>query len=183
MKMFDPSSAVCQVFTYKEGLLSAFAYDLRINVTAFIIELGGEEHFINARFDAQSLRVDCAMVGGLERPDLLSAKDKEEIDRSIIREVLETDKYKEIFLISSAVTKESSDYLIKGFLTLHGDTRDISFKVRTMGHYHTADVWLLLTDFGIKPFSALFGAIRVKPDILIRVMIPKQAEFDPFSQE
>ncbi len=177
MKIFDGSSALCQVYTYKEGLLSVFAYDLRVNVMSFIIELGGEEHFIRGRFDAESLRVDCAIVDGSERPDLLSARNKEEIDRSIIKEVLETDKYKEIFLISSSVTKEDSDYRVKGFLTLHGNTREISFMVRTEGNYHTADVRLRLTDFGIKPFSALFGAIKVKPDILIRVIIPKQPEF------
>jgi hypothetical protein len=148
---------------------------------SFIIELAGEEHFINARFDAESLRVDCALVDGSERPDLLSAKNREEIDKSIIREVLETDKYKEIFLISSSITKENSDYLVRGSLTLHGTAQEISFEVRTEGNYYTADVWLRLTDFGIKPFSAFFGAIKVKPSILIRVMIPRQPEFDPLT--
>jgi hypothetical protein len=30
-------------------------------------------------------------------------------------------------------------------------------------------------DFGIKPFSAALGALRVKPDVMIRVSVPRQS--------
>ncbi len=173
MKRFDQSSAVCQVFTYKEGLLSSFAYDLRINVTSFTIDLGENEHFIRARFDAGSLRVDCAMVDGVEKPDILTGWEKEEIEKNIINEVLDTDTYKDILLVSSEVKKEDSTYLVKASLTLHGAKKDISFTVKEEEKYHQADVQLHLPDYGIKPFSTLFGAIRLKPDILIRVRIPR----------
>jgi hypothetical protein len=182
MNIFDGSSALCQVFIYKEGFLSALAYDLRINVTSFLIELGRKEQFIKARFDAQSLRVDCAMVDGSERPDILSLETRKEIEHSIIKKVLETETYREIFLLSSSVKKEDSTYQVKGLLTLHGMTREITFPVKAEGNYLSAYVRLLLNDFGIRPFSALFGAIRVKPDILIRVIIPKPADnVDPLS--
>jgi hypothetical protein len=177
MHVFDESSALCQIFTYKEGLLAVFAYDLRINVTSFVIEVGGEKHFIKADFDALSLHVDCAMVDGSERPGLLSEKDKKDIDKSIIYEVLDTKRYKNIILVSSSVKKEDSTYDVKGLLTLHGITREIFFPVKTGGNHYSADVWLRLTDFGIKPFSALFGTMKIKPDILIHVMMPKLNDY------
>jgi hypothetical protein len=173
VKRFDQSSAVCQVFTYKEGLLSALAYDLRINVTSFVIDLGENEHFIRARFEAGSLRVDCAMVEGAERPDLLKSWEKEEIEKNIIKDVLDTDTYKDIILTSETVKKEDSTYFVKGILTLHGAERDISFTVKEEENFYRADVPLHLPDYGIRPFSALFGAIKLKPGILIRVYIPR----------
>ncbi len=173
MRQFDQSSAVCYVFTYKEGLLSPFAHDLRISVSSFVITLGEGHSFIEARFDAESLRVDCAMVDGTERPDLLSTWEKEEINRNIIRDVLDTGRYKEILLRSSSVTKEDSGYSVKASLTVHGVTRDISFTVKPVGGQYVADVRLSLPDFGIRPFAALFGAVRIRPDILIRVKIPR----------
>lgn len=172
MRHFDQSSAVCHVFTYKEGLLSTFAYDLRISVASFTVELGEDEHFIDARFDASSLHVDCAMVNGAERQDILSTWEKETIDRNIIRDVLNSDTYRDILLSSSSVTREDSTYFVKASLTLHGTTRSVSFTVRTENGYHVAEVWLHLPDFGIKPFSAFLGTIKLKPDILIRAMIP-----------
>jgi hypothetical protein len=176
MRQFDQSSAVCQVFTYKEGLLAPFAHDLRIVVTSFVITIGNENRFVNARFDAESLRVDCAMVNGTERPDLLSTWEKEEINRSIIKDVLDTGTYKDILLASSSVTRENSAYLVKAALTVHGVTRDIIFNIKPVAEQYVADVRLSLPDFGIKPFAALFGAVRIRPGILIRVMIPQTGD-------
>ncbi len=175
MKRFDQSSAVCQVFTYKEGILSPFAHDLRITVSSFVITVGEDNRSIEAWFDAESLRVDCAMVNGTERPDLVSALEQEEINRNIIKDVLDTRTYKKILLKSSSVIKEDSTYVVKADLTVHGTTREISFTVRPEGDRYVADVMLSLPDFGIKPFTALFGAIRIRPDILIRVILPPAA--------
>lgn len=173
MQRFDESSAVCQIFTFKEGLLSPFAHDLRIAVTSFVIEVGGEGHFINASFDARSLKVDCAVENGKERPDLLTEADRNTINNSILNEVLQPGKYPVIGLVSSSVRKSDSKYVVCGALTLHGLTREISFDVRKEdGTHYVCDVGLHLPDFGIKPFSTLFGAVRIKPDILIHMRIP-----------
>jgi len=178
MPRVDQSTAVCQIFTYKEGILSGLAHDLRINVTSFVIDLGGTDHFIRASFDTRSLRVDCAMANGIVRPDLLSLREQDDINNNIIREVLHTDLYPEILLLSSLVKKKESDYLVTGQLALRGQTREISFVVRKENEkQYVSDVSLHLPDFGITPFSALFGAIRIKADILIHIGIP--AEYVP----
>ncbi len=173
MQRLDQSSAVCEILTYKEGLLSSFAYDLRIKVTSFNIELGGANNFISAEFDVRSLRVECAIVDGRDRPDLLSLRDRDEINKRIITEVLNTEKHPVIDLVSSSVRKDGSQYLVRGGLTVNGEKREISFTVRKEdGAHYVTDVSLHLPDFGIKPFSALFGAVRLKPDILIHISIP-----------
>ncbi len=155
-------------------MLSVLAHDLRINATSFFIELGGTGHFIGAHFDTRSLRVDCAMENGTERPGILSPRDRDEIN-NIIREVLQTEAYPEIVLTSSSIKKKEADYLVTGRLVLHGQTRDISFVVRKEDKSrYIVDVGLHLPDFGITPFSALFGAIRIKPDILIHIEIPAE---------
>lgn len=173
MQKFDESSAVCNILTYKEGLLSPFAHDLRIGVRAFVIEVGGRDHFIKASFDARSLSVDCAVVAGKDRPDLLSSSDRDEINNSILKEVLHPDRYPVIALVSSSVRQGDPGYLVEGMLTLHGQTKEISFAVKKMdGSHYVSDVGLHLPDFGIRPFSTLFGAVRIKPDILIHIEIP-----------
>jgi hypothetical protein len=172
MRRFDQTSALCQVFTYKEGVLSGLAHDLRIAVTSFTLELEGKDHFISARFDAASLRVDCAMVEGKPRPDLLSSIERKEIEDHIIKDVLDVRTHKEITLLSTSVTKEDSSYSVDGLLSVRGVTRKISFQVRDEGNLYVAEVRLHMPDFGIKPFTIFFGAVKLKPDILIRVEIP-----------
>ena len=180
MQRFDQSTALCKIFTYKEGLLSYLAHDLRISVTSFSISMGGKDHFLEAYVDARSLHVDCAMENGRERPDLLSARDRTDIDNNIIRDVLHTDKYPDSILLSSSVKKEGENYLVKADLTLAGRTQEMSFEVRKEDDKrYIADVRLHLPDFGIKPFSALLGAIKIRPDILIHIEIPA----DDFAEE
>ncbi len=174
MKRFDRSSAKCRIFTYKEGLLSPLAHDLRIDVGSFLVELD-DKNMINSVFDAGSLRVDCAMVDGVERPDLLSDVDRKEIDRSILKDVLHAEAYPKITFSSLSVQEEDSTHLVTGILSLHGIDKEITFTVRSQENYYVADACLHMPDFGIKPFSALFGAVRIKPDILIRVMLPAEA--------
>ena len=172
MKLLDQTTAVCQIFTYKEGILSALAFDLRISVTSFIVELGDDNTLIEARFDAASLHVDCALADGIERRDLLTEASKKEIDQSILKDVLDAATYRFITFSSRSVTKEDSSYRIKGILTLHGISREMTFTARNEGNYYKAEAWLNLPEFGIKPFSALFGAIKIKPDILIKTALP-----------
>ncbi len=177
MRRFDQSSASCQVFTYKEGMLSPLAHDLRISVTSFFIEF--ERDFIRARFDPDSLRVDCAMVNGARRPDILSEKDRQEIDRNIRKDVLQTDIYRDIIFTSSAITRKGSGYIVDGELALHGKTREITLTAQKEGDFYTAEFRLRQPDYGIKPFSALLGAIKIKPGILVRIMVPARDALEP----
>ena len=172
MKLFDQTTSVCQIFTYKEGILSTLAFDLRISVTSFNIELGDDDTLLEARFDAASLHVDCAMVDGIEKKDLLTEASKKEIDQSILKDVLDATTYRFITFSSRSVTKEDSSYRIKGILTLHGISREMTFTARNERNYYVAEVWLNLPEFGIKPFSALFGMLRIKPGIFIKTALP-----------
>jgi hypothetical protein len=100
------------------------------------------------------------------------------INNNIIREVLQTETYPEIVLTSSSVKKQEADYLVAGQLVVHGQTREIAFSVSNENKsLYVVDVSLRLPDFGITPFSALFGAIRIKPDVLVHIEIP--AEYVP----
>ncbi|NBS71148.1 hypothetical protein EBT31_19910, partial [bacterium] len=61
-------NAECLVFTYKEGLLSAVAHDLKIKVTDFEIVIDEASDSISGTFNATSLRVINAMSNGADTP-------------------------------------------------------------------------------------------------------------------
>ena len=66
--------AAIYIYTFKEGLLSKLAHDLRLSVTRFDISARGTE--IEASLDPTSLRVDGVMKDGkIFKNDLLSKSD------------------------------------------------------------------------------------------------------------
>jgi hypothetical protein len=173
MPKFDASNAECSVYTYKDGLLSAVAHDLEIRVTDFNINIDASTGGIEARFAASSLRVQHAMKDGSPAPDSLKDKDKAEIEKTINKDVLHTDRYGEIRFNSTEVAENDDEtYSVTGTLSLHGAEKPVRLKVRTQGGYFVADVPLHQPDFGIKPYSAMMGTLKIKPDVRVVVKVP-----------
>ena len=67
------------------------------------------------------------------------------------------------------VDEHDDEALITGELSLHGVTRPLAITARHVGDRWVADVPLHQPDFGIKPFSAFLGSLRVKPDVRVRI--------------
>jgi YceI-like domain len=169
---FDASSAECLVFTYKEGLLSPLAHNLKIRVTKFAIEADAATRVIKARFDARSLRVVCAMQDGEELSAGLTTANKREIEGNIVRDVLDASEYPDIRFVSSAVEEKGDAYAVKGKLALHGHERQVRVQVRKDGQRYVAEARLHQPDFGIRPYTALFGTLKVQADVMIRIVVP-----------
>ena len=64
---YDASSAQCLVYSFKEGLLSKLAHDLKHRVTRFSVRVDEQTRAVEAEIDARSLRVECVMNDGVEK--------------------------------------------------------------------------------------------------------------------
>src|SRR5687767_8832873 len=107
MTTFDQNNAECFVFTFKDGLLSPIAHDLRIKVTRFSVQLDEASGTLSATFDTGSLRVDTPMKDGNENPSALSDGDKEKIAGQIRDDVLHSSKYPEARFQSRTLQKQA----------------------------------------------------------------------------
>ena len=172
MSRIDPESAECLVFTYKEGLLSAVAHDLKLRVTRFSIDVDDEHRAIDARFEAASIRVVAAMRDGAEAPAALGEADRRKIEQNLAADVLDAARHPEIRFTSRSVTPDGDGYRVEGDLALHGQTRHITLRTRAEGGRQIAELTLHQPDFGIKPFSAMMGTLRIKPDVRVRIAVP-----------
>lgn len=171
---FDQDNADVLVFTFKEGLLSAVAHDLKLRVTRFSIAVDDETRAIDATFDASSLRVVSAMKNGAEALGALGESDRRKVEESIAGEVLEPGKFPEIRFVSESVDEDAGGggYRVRGKLTLHGKTRDVSFSTRSDGEGQVCEISIHQPDFGIKPYSAMLGTLKIKPDVIVRAALP-----------
>lgn len=164
MLRYDPSNAEVLVFTFKEGLLSAVAHDLKLRVTKFTLEVEGSS--VKGEFDADSLKVVAAMKDGRENPAaLISIGD---IEKNMRADVLEVKKHQSIRFESSSITASE----VVGRLTLHGVTKEVRGARKDGGGKRVAEFQLDQRDFGIKPYSAMLGTLKLKPEIVVRVTMP-----------
>ena len=157
MARYDASSAEIIVLSFKEGLLSAVAHDLKLKATKFTLEVEG--NLARLELEAASLRVVSAMKDGVEAPSMISSSKFGEIEKNATHEVLETQRYGVIRFVSTEVTEQT----VVGQLTLHGQTHE----VRGARSGNTVEFRIDQRTFGIRPFSAMFGALKVKPEVVV----------------
>lgn len=170
MPDFDPNSAECFVLTFKDGLLSPVAHDLKIKVGKFTLNIDGSK--VEGRWDARSLVVDTVMRDGREAPGVLGQRDMDKIAKTIREDVLSADRHAEIVFRSESVVVEGDLAKIRGALTLAGRSKVIAVEARRDGARWVAEVVLHQPDFGIKPYSAMLGTLKIKPDVRVRVSVP-----------
>lgn len=169
----DASAAECLVFTYREGLLSPVAHDLMLRVTRF--ELAWDGATLTAQFDAGSLRVVQAMKRGKPSPGSLDREDEAEIEEEIASEVLHTRRHPKIGFRSTEVARHGDGFRVEGELTLHGVTHPVSAHVTRRGDRFVTEVRLDQRDYGIRPYAAMLGTLKVKPEVRVRLSVPAAA--------
>lgn len=149
------------VFTFKEGLLARAAHDLRLTVERFEVKVEADR--LVATFETGSLRVDGAMREGTLAAGELSAGDRLEIEGVIRNRILVVDKYPEARL-EARVERLGSRAELQGELELLGQRRGVTFeaeRVDEAGGDWLAKVELVPSRWGIRPYTAMLGALRL----------------------
>lgn len=158
---------------FKEGLLAAVGHDLSLRASKLTIEVDPATGRGTARFDARAIRVEHALSGGRPAPSALSRDDVQTIERNIANEVLEASRWPEIVFHLDSSVREEGGARISGRLALHGRERPLELALRKAGDRLRAEVRLEQPDYGIKPFRALLGALKIKPEVLVELDLPE----------
>lgn len=175
MARYDAYNSECLVFSFKDGLLAGLAHDLKLQVERFSIEVDEDSRTIQATFDPSSLQVVGAQIDGRDDPSTLSKGDKKKIYDSITKDVLRVRKHPEIRFDATEVAPEGEGYVVEGQLQLFGQARALRAEIRAEGDRWVTEIMIHQPDFGIKPYTAALGALKVKPDVRVRLSVPRQA--------
>lgn len=174
MARFDAYNSECLVFSFKDGLLARLAHDLKMQVERFSIEVDDATRQIRATFDPSSIQVVCAQVDGRDDPSTLSKGDKAKIHDNVVKDVLHARKHPEIRFESTNVVQRGEGFAVEGTLHMHGRSKGLQASIRGDGPRWVTEVRIHQPDFGVKPYTAALGALKVKPDVLVRVSVPRE---------
>jgi polyisoprenoid-binding protein YceI len=164
----DPARSHFTVQAFAAGLLSAFAH----SPTFVVRDYQGE--FL-LQDTAQSLEVEVIVnPASLDLQDRISASDRREIERRMWDEVLETSAYREVSYrgrVDRANATGQGRYQIAlgGELTLRGVTHphriDAELIVFADGLRLGGGCPLRMSDYRIKPVTAVGGTIKLKDEL------------------
>ncbi len=159
-----PDNATLRVKTTRSGAAAAAGHDLDIEVQSWEATLDtGDSPSLQLTADATSLHV----VEGKGGMKALTDDDKEDIRKTVDKDVL---KKKGISFSSSSVEQSGDGLAVKGDLEIAGKSAPIEFNLSVGDDGAlSGSATLSQKDFGIKPYSALFGALKVNNDVEIVV--------------
>ncbi len=166
-----PQQGTLHVHTYRDGVAQKIGHDLILAVDRWegMVEVvdGGPAR-VELDADSQSLQVSEG-VGGAKP---LSDDDKKKIIDATNDKVL---KKQPIKFHSSSVTHAGGKLTLAGDLTMGGTTRPASFDLALADDGHlTGKLEVVQSEWGIKPYKAMMGALKVKDtvEIVLDVTLP-----------
>jgi polyisoprenoid-binding protein YceI len=162
-----PDDGTLSVRTGRAGAAAKAGHDLLIEVTAWeaTLRLGDDptETSMELDADARSLRVREG-TGGIQS---LGDDDVANIHSTIDDEIL---KGEAIAFRTTQVTGADGRLAVQGELTLAGTTRPLGFDLAVGDDGRLTGVALVKqTDWGMKPYSTLFGALKVADEVRVEI--------------
>jgi YceI-like domain len=161
-----PGDGTLSVRTTRTGAAAKAGHDLLIEVTGWKATLEvGETTRIAFEADPTSLRVREG-TGGMQA---LGDDDRASIAQTIDDEILRREAIE--FRSTAVRAGEDGRLDVEGDLTLAGRTAAIAFEASLADDGSvTANAIVRQTDWGIKPYSALFGALKVADEVAVELV-------------
>lgn len=158
------------LFTHRDGVLATVGHDLRLRAMRSTLTVDLAAGTLDARIDAASISVVCAREGDRDAPGLLSEPDRRKIDRALHDEVLRVQRHPAV-RVRARFARDGDRVTLDGTLTITAVERPLRAVARRDGACWCVEHTVDQCDFGITPFSALLGALKVRRDVTVRVAI------------
>jgi polyisoprenoid-binding protein YceI len=160
-----PATGSLRVKTYREGVAAKVGHDLVMEVGSWeaTVTTAPGDVAIELHADSTSLRV----LTGERGVKPLTDRDRDEIRKNIDEKIL---RRLPIEFRSTAVRPSGDELAVEGDLTLAGSPRPVSARL-TLGAdgQLTGTIPVVQSQWGIKPYRGLMGALKVRDDVEILI--------------
>jgi polyisoprenoid-binding protein YceI len=162
---FGPENASLRIRTGRTGGAAKAGHDLVIEVESWQATLDRDaQPALTLTADSRSLRV-LEGTGGIKS---LSDGDKADIKKTIDKDVLKGTPIE--FRSTEVQDAPGGGLSVRGELSLGGRQAPVTFDLTVgEGGRMTGSATVTQSAFGMKPYSALFGALKVADDVLVEV--------------
>lgn len=160
-----PESGELLVKTGRTGMGRRAGHDLVIEVTRWRgeVTVAGdtpEDSSVSVEVDVDSLEVREGL-GGVKP---LTDKDRADI-KNTLRDILDSGTHPKIRFSSTRVTRSADSATVEGGLTIRGETESVTVDAQITDDRVRASATLKQSRWGIKPYSAFLGALKLADDV------------------
>ncbi|HET9050772.1 MAG TPA: YceI family protein [Candidatus Dormibacteraeota bacterium] len=169
-----PGNGSVKFRTFRDGLASKAGHDLVLGVDRWSATLDGDSDDpsssrVTATLDLRSISIQQA-TGGVKP---LSDGDRKDIIKNL-EKTLNVGQNPEVTFRTTGVNAGGVGSVdLSGTITLSGKSSPIRFQLQRQsgmgGERLTGTVPILHSAFGIKPYSGLLGALKIKDEVLVDV--------------
>jgi polyisoprenoid-binding protein YceI len=172
---FGPAEGQLLVKVFREGVAARVGHDLVLEARSWTgkaaVGASPAASTLEVTVDVASLTVLDA-VGGT-RP--LSRSDRGDIKRNLEEKILDVRRFPTVSFASTGVIwSGDSELTLNGDLSIMGTSRPVAMRMRIGGGRARGSLTVTQTHWGIKPFSALMGALKVRDavEVTLDVAVP-----------
>lgn len=168
-----PPSGRLRLKTGRSGLGRKVGHDLTIEVTRWSATATVDpDEPANSAVTAEIEVGSFEVIEGTGGVKALTSADRAEIVTVIRDKVLHTRSHPLITFRSTSVAGASESFTVEGDLTIRGVTRPVTVHGRLSGDRLIGNATVVQSNWGIKPYSALFGQLRVADPVEIEFDAP-----------
>lgn len=162
-----PESGPLDVRTARQGIAARMGYDLTLRAESWeasaAVDLADSSMCsVRVEVEAESLTV-VATSGGLTP---LTELEKRRVHANASK-ILRTAEFPAIAFQSTVITGSPKAFTIEGMLEILGRAEPITVNGKLVDGRASGSATLKQSDWGIKPFSALFGTLRLADEVTV----------------
>jgi polyisoprenoid-binding protein YceI len=161
-----PDNATLRVKTGRSGAAAKAGHNLVIEVKSWEATLTVADDPSASSVELSADPTSLHVIEGTGGAQKLGDDDKADIRKTIDNDVLQK---KDISFSSSSVEAEGDGLTVSGDLTMGGKSSSVTFTLTGDDGSIAGSTTIAQKDWGIKPYSALFGALKVNNEVEVEV--------------
>jgi polyisoprenoid-binding protein YceI len=168
MATLGPGDGSIKIYSKREGMAARVGHDLTLQPTRWSAEVTLDpdditRSSVTATVDGHSFEV----LEGHGGATPLSDKDRADIKKNVAQKILSSPDIS--FRSTSIESSGDGRFTVNGELTIAGSTRPVRLELGQNGDRVSGRVSIRQSDFGVKPFSAMLGALKVADTVELEV--------------
>jgi polyisoprenoid-binding protein YceI len=169
---FGPHNGRLLVHTRRQGVAGSLGHDLIIEAGRWAAEADVPAELASGRLSARVDLTSLTVVEGHGGALPLTSANREEIDKNA-RKTLEVARFAEAAFTSTTISQSTPEVaVVEGTLALHGRSAPQRLEVaQTAPNSFRCRATVVQSQFGIKPYSAFFGALKLRDEVEVEVEV------------
>lgn len=166
-----PNPGWLRLGTGTEGAMASMGHSLTLECDQWEAVMTIADDLADCRLEVTVDLTQLTVIEGHGGPIPLNDKGRQDILRNTARS-LESAQHPTLRFVATRYEGGWADGRVTGRLSIHGQTHEESFTVRLVDGTYRLTGSVRQTTYGIRPHSAMMGALRVADEVTIEAQVP-----------